>query len=413
MVPQMKLQELRGDLEILKTNDIKPNYSALAKEYGMDRHTVAKYWKEGGIRMSPIERETPFDTYFEEIKEKAESTCCTKKALYKYFQNKYGMDVFHCYSTFTHYLQRKEIRRKIEMKVHLRYETEPGQQLQLDWKEDLKTVLKTGEVIEYNLFVATFGYSRYHYYIYSKTKTTEDFLRCLIEVMQRAGGKPRQLITDNMSAVVTITNGGKCKLPVIKQFENDIGVKIHLCKVRTPETKGKVESANRFVQWLLPYDHELGSEGALIERIKEFNQQVNQEANGSTGIPPMKLIKKEMEHLDPIPNKALLGSYIQNVSVQTVPQTLLVRYHGSEYSVPAKSIGKRVKIVPSGNELYIYLSTELISIHQITERKINYHRDDYIGGMRQSMPSDLSDDEIIRRSEQNLALLGQWEGMKE
>ena len=51
MVPQMKSQELRGDLEILKTNDIKPNYSALAKEY--------------------------------------------------------GMDVFHCYSTFTHYLQRK------------------------------------------------------------------------------------------------------------------------------------------------------------------------------------------------------------------------------------------------------------------------------------------------------------------
>ena len=109
MVPQIKSQELRGDLEILKTNDIKPNYSALAKEYGLDRHTVAKYWKEGGIRMSPIERETPFDTYFEEIKEKAESTCCTKKALYKYFQNKYGMDVFHCYSTFTHYLQRKEI----------------------------------------------------------------------------------------------------------------------------------------------------------------------------------------------------------------------------------------------------------------------------------------------------------------
>ena len=120
-----------------------------------------------------------------------------------------------------------------------------------------------------------------------------------------------------------------------------------------------------------------------------------------------------MEHLDPIPNKVLLGSYIQNVSVQTVPQTLLVRYHGSEYSVPAKSIGKRVKIVPTGNELYIYFSTELISIHRIAERKINYHKDDYIGGMRQAMPSDFSDDELIKRSEQNLALFDQWEGMKE
>ena len=70
MVPQIKLQELRGDLEILKMIKIKPNFSALAKEYNLDRHTVAKYWKEGKVNMSPIEKESQFDSYFEEIKEK-------------------------------------------------------------------------------------------------------------------------------------------------------------------------------------------------------------------------------------------------------------------------------------------------------------------------------------------------------
>ena len=84
MIPQVKLQELRGDFELLKTEEIKPNFSALAKEYNIDRHTAAKYWKEGGIKVSPIERESQFDRYFDEIKEKAESVSCTKMALYKY-----------------------------------------------------------------------------------------------------------------------------------------------------------------------------------------------------------------------------------------------------------------------------------------------------------------------------------------
>lgn len=412
MVPQIKLQELRGDLEILKMIKIKPNFSALAKEYNLDRHTVAKYWKEGKVNMSPIEKESQFDSYFEEIKEKAESISCTKMALFKYFQNKYGNTTFHSYSSFSHYLQFKELRKKVDMKVHLRYETEPGKQLQLDWKEDLKTVLTTGEVIEYNLFTATFGYSRYHYYIYSKTRTTEDFLRCLIEVIQRIGGIPKQLITDNMSAVVAITGGSKVKLPIIKQFEKDIGMKIYLCKVRTPQTKGKVESANRFVQWLLPYSNELNTENELIHHIETFSEQVNQQANGTTGIPPVKLIKKEMEHLSPIPNKVLIGNYVKNVSVQTVPSTLLVRYRGSEYSVPPKFIGKRVKIIPVGNELYIYFNTEVISIHCITNRKINYQIADYISGLQQSMPADMSKDDITARAVKNLSLFGQYEENK-
>ena len=229
-------QKLRGLYEEMRTMEIKPNFSAVARQYSIDRHTAAKYWEEDKAKEVISERPSKLDPYFEEIKEKAENTICTKMALYQYFRNKYGEEVFTHYSTFAHYVQRKELQRKVEMKVHVRYETPAGTQLQVDWKEDMKTVLKTGEVIEYNLFVATFGYSRYHYYIYSRTKTTDDFLRCLIEVLQRSGGIPKTIITDNMSAIVSIKANAKDKLPVIRQFEKDIGIRIHLCKVRTPET---------------------------------------------------------------------------------------------------------------------------------------------------------------------------------
>lgn len=404
-------QKLRGLYEEMRTMGIKPNFSAVARQYDIDRHTAAKYWKEEKVQDRIIERPSPLDQYFDEIKEKAENTTCSKKALYEYFNSKYGDEIFGSYSTFAHYMQRKELLRKVEMKIHVRYETPPGTQLQVDWKEDLKTVLKSGEVLEYNLFVATLGYSRYHYYIYSRTKTTEDFLRCQIEVLQRCGGIPKTIITDNMSAIVSIRSNSRNKYPVIQQFEKDIGIKIHLCKVRTPETKGKVESANRFAQWLEPYNGELESEEELIELISKIEHDVNNEINRTTGIPPVKLIKKEMEHLSPIPNKLLMEEFIQNVSVQTVPQTLLVSYKGSGYSVPAKFIGKRVKIVPSGDKLYIYHNTELITIHEINRKKMNYHSDHYESGLRQSMPSDMCDNEIHERAKENLALLDQWEGV--
>ena len=412
MIQHKILQELRGVFLYMKENDIKPNFSELARKYGIDRHTVKKYWDQGGVMPVNVEHHSKLDSYFDEIKEKAESVNATKKSIYLYFRDKYGDEVFTSYSTFAHYLQRKEIEKKVDMKVHLRYETPAGHQLQVDWKEGLKMRLKNGYVIEYNLFAATFGYSRYHYLIYTRGKTTEDFLRCLILVLKKAGGIPEMIITDNMSAIVSVNGGRKNKLPVIKQFEKDIGIKIHLCKVRTPQTKGKVESANRFENWLEPYNDELKSEEELLKEIEKLNIKMNQQVNGTTGLPPVKLMAKEMEHLRPIPNKVLIESYVSDVSVQTVPPTLLIRYKGSEYSVPSKFIGKKVKIIPSTDKLYIYSNTELAAIHDITAKRFNYDPDHYLEGLIQSMPDSVGEDEIQKRAKENLAYLDQYEGIE-
>ena len=154
------------------------------------------------------------------------------------------------------------------------------------------------------------------------------------------------------------------------------------------------------------------NEQELIGLVEKLERNVNNETNRTTGIPPVKLIQKEMESLRPMPNKLLVETFIQNVSVQTVPATLLVRYKGSEYSVSPEFIGKRVKVVPSGNKLYIYHNTVIIAVHNITDRKTNYRQEDYIQGLRQNMPKDLTDEEIKERALENLALLGQWEDME-
>lgn len=65
-----------------------------------------------------------------------------------------------------------------------------------------------------------------------------------------------------MAAIVYVTNGMKKKHPIILQLRKDIGIK--LCKVHSPETKCKVESTNRFLQWLLTYNHRFNAEYELI-----------------------------------------------------------------------------------------------------------------------------------------------------
>ena len=399
------LQSLKGDFIIMSEEGIRPNFSELSRIYGMDRHTIAKYWKGGDITYRNV-RGSPLDEYYEIIVAKLEETVCTKAAMYRWLKRT-NTDFPGSYSTFAHYTKRKGIdfgKSSNTSESHVRYETDPGKQLQVDWKENIEFVFKNGEVIVFNLYTATFGYSRKHFFIFSIGKGTYDFIRCTLEVLVRTGGAPKEILTDNMSAI-TNHHTGKL-LPEINQFSKDIGVKIRRAKIKTPQTKGKDESANRFIQWLAPYQNELEGLQELLREIEDIEKDSNTKPNETTKIPPNKLFKEEMEYLSPVPNKALIESYIQGIITQKVPQTQLIKYDGGQYSVPKKYIGRNVRIVPEADTLYIYDSTQLIAVHQKARNDtINYSNDDYIEGLRSSISGHFEDDEIKKMAIENLKRL--------
>ena len=140
----------------------------------------------------------------------------SKVAAYQYLVGKY-IDFHKNYSTFKSFTLRKNIiPTKTKVEPHIRYETKLREQLQVDWKESVKMTSKQGEVFDFNIYTANTSYSRLHLFSYSKTKTTEDFIRCTIETFRKLGGIPNHILTDNMSAVVSITNGTKSKNYKIK-----------------------------------------------------------------------------------------------------------------------------------------------------------------------------------------------------
>ena len=395
---------LLGDLMILKTMNIKPNFSALQRKYDIDRHTIKKYYLNNGIKYKKRKpKMSKYDQYEKEILEIMQEPEVSIRALYQYLVDKYG-DLDFTYSGLKSFTLRKGIKRKGQsVEAHVRNESSPGEQI--------KMTSSTGEEFTFNIYGATLGYSRQHVFIYSKTRTTEDFLRCTIDTFNKLGGLPKHIKTDNMVAVVSVTNGMKKKHPIILQFEKDTGIKIKLCKVHSPQTKGKVESANRFLQWLIPYNHRFKDETELIDIINRINISVNKTINQTTNIPPIVLFKKEKEYLNPIPSKILLESYISNVETQTVPPTLLVSYKGNGYSVPKSYIGKRVKLIPISNKLYIYFNTELITIHDISINKFNYQQDHYIEALKTRIKDPSQD--INKIALDNLSRLSKLGGTNE
>lgn len=405
---KIKRAQLIAELNIMKVHTIKPNFSELARKYNCDRHTVARYYYQGGKALVNRNSKSHLEPYREEIEELLTTTPTTKKAAFEYFKDKYGSEIFKSYSTFTHYTKLNGIGiSRSDRTPHPRFETPKGKQLQVDWVEDLSMELKNGEIVQYNLFSATWSYSRFHWFVYTPNKTTEDFLRCLLEVLYQSGGVPDEILTDNMSAIVSVRGNRKRKHKKIIQFEKDSGIKIKLAQARSPQTKGKCESANRYVQWLIPYQRKLESKEELIEKIQNLNFKINRETNQTTKIPPVVLFKKEKEYLHPLPSKVMLESYLEGISVQTVPQTLLVRYRGNGYSVHPKFIGKRVKLVPIHDKLYIYYNTALIAIHEITSSLFNYRGNDDQEALKARIKTK-EDEELERIMQENLKIFDQW-----
>ena len=392
-------------LAYFKHMNIKPNFSELARQLGVDRHTLKKHFDAGGVKpRKKREYFSELDEYKNIIEEKLEIKGITYKGIYLFLKETKNLKC--SYSNFEKYMKKNNYKiKKCDNTPHVRFETKPGAQLQVDWKEDIEMISKNGEIFRFNLFAATLGYSRLHYFVYSESRTKEAFIRCFLDSLYHIGGVTKEILTDNMASIISILKEDKIKCPEVLQLEKDLSTYFRFCKTRSPETKGKVESANRFVSRLYAYNNEFEDLNELLSIIKKLNIQINNENNQSTNIAPTILFKKEKEYLQPLPSKCIFDNYILESKTMMVPPTMLVYFKGCQYSVPMKYINKRVKLIEIDNTLHIYYNTELIEIHQLSEKKINYSKEDYQEALTHSIKN--KDLDIEKISEENLKLLGE------
>ena len=391
-----KIKKIKQELLVMKTLNIKPNFSELSRIYKVDRRTIKRYNEGYSRKNTKVIRKSKLDKFKNEIKEKLELPGITITGLYQYLNKKEDIGT---YSNFYKYIKKCNLKPQKNNKAHLRYETKFGQQLQFDWKEDIKMISKHGELFEFNIFSSTLGASRLHIFIYSKFKTRIDVQRCLIKTFEYIGGVPKELLTDNMSSIVDTKTRTFYKEFIT--FTNDMQTKPKNCKPRHPYTKGKDESANRFMSWLIPYNNEFEDEQELIKIIGEINLKVNRQVNSTIAVAPIMLFNKEKEYLQPLPNSKIMDQYLIDTVHVKISNESLFYYKGKKYSVPNKFINYTLDIQEDNNKLYVYYNKELITIHAISEKNINYKEEHYIDGLTNILKNK-TQEQIEALAKQNL-----------
>lgn len=402
-------RNVMGELNMYRGAGAKPNFSDIARRHGMDRHTVARYWSEGA---DPPDRRSERESAFERVRdiaaEKAALPGMTKRAVYEFLLHMHNAPPLPGYGAFTAWCRRTGlVFGAAAPEAHPRFETPPGRQLQFDWKEGMRLVDSEGEVFEFSVFTATLGYSRKHRFIPVRSRTLDDLLSCLLATFTRLGGVPEECITDNMSCLVTVFGRRRTRQERAWRFAREAGFELRLCAPRSPQTKGKDESANRFLNRLLAYGGEFTGWSGLAEAVARVEAQANSEPNRTTGLPPDALFMREKGSLRPIGNLRLLESMVGDVSVQTVPPTMLVRAAGREWSVPRRCIGRRVSVAAMpGGQVVVRMAGEEVAVHDAASgpsRPINYDPDHY--GQALEGKRGLADADIAAAARANLALL--------
>ncbi|MCH3955769.1 MAG: hypothetical protein LKE45_00010 [Olsenella sp.] len=204
---------------------------------------------------------------------------------------------------------------------------------------------RSGRGHRLDVHASTLGWSRMHCFVRSPTRARDDLLACMADDTRWLGGVPRQWLTDDMSAVATLGGDGRrSRDGRVAAFAREAGFGLALCRPRTPQTKGKDESANRFLSRLGAYEGDFEGWEGLDRAMARVRARSNEEPNRTTGLPPELLSRGEREALGPMPRESVLSALVGDVSWQVVPATMLVRCAGREFSVPRRRMGRRVRL---------------------------------------------------------------------
>lgn len=291
--------------------------SAIARKLGISRDTVSKYAKlpEGHI---PVIKRTPVGTTVDAylphiasmlIKAHELDIHIPSTAIYEEIKK---MGYTGSLRWMQEVMQKHSLRDRVkEEELLIRFETDPGEQMQIDWVEFPKDGLSA--------FVATMGYSRASYVEYVSDEKVETLIQCHMNAFSYFGGVPKDGLYDNMKTVIIKRNAygrGKHKFnEQFRDFAKHCGMDLKVCKPYRAQTKGKVERFNHYLRYtfhnafkvrLSMMGYKMTKENANAEVMDWLDFTANARVHQTTLQKPFDLLAQEQLQLRPVP-KPYLG----------------------------------------------------------------------------------------------------------
>ena len=112
--------------------------------------------------------------------------------------------------------------------------------------------------------------------------------------------------------------------------------------VRSPQTKGKVESTMKLLDEIQAYSGKLDLV-ELYDKITEINDRINSSISRGTGRIPIRDLSKEKDSLRPLPHESVRNEYRIKSQRVKVDRSSCISIHSNQYSVPPAYIGKTVE----------------------------------------------------------------------
>lgn len=391
-----KLKKVESELRIMDLNGLKPNYAELGRKYNLDYRTVKKYHQGYEGKSKTRDKPSKLDEYKEVIINKLLIPRTSRRGVYEFLIDKYGLEKIGSYSNFKTYCKKNKLKptKSSSSGGRTRYETEPGDMAQADWKESISLTSRHGEIYVVNIFHIVLKFSRYSYIELTLSKEQSVVFRCLINAFCFFGGIPNRVLFDNMSTVVDVSATPKRINSKMIQFAKDMNFRVDTCKTRHAYTKGTNEARNKILDWIRSYNDEFDSYKELIGIVEKINTKMNTEVCEGTDLPPCLLYYKEKEYLNPLPDSTVMEAYIAPSKVIVSPQQL-ISYKGIKYSIDKSYIGEYVQPEEFNDMLHIYYKGKLVQIHQLSRNPINYTQEHYKQSLHKTIKMEEMEDVVL------------------
>ena len=250
------------------------------------------------------------------------------------------------------------------------------------------------------------SYSRFRVYRVSLSKSQNILFSFLDDAFETFGGVPEEIVTDNMKTVMdkarTEYDKGKINNK-FQQFASDYGFKVRPCIAGCPRTKAKVEAPMKILDEIRAYNGKLNYR-ELVELVTKINNRVNSQVNQGTGRIPLLYFEKEKAFLRSLPADNVRKPYQITTNIVKVNHSSMFNYKGCQYSVQPEYVGKIVSLQIYDGYIHVYYNMKLITIHQISIKKLNYISEHYSEIARQT--HIFKDEHITNRAKENLDIIG-------
>lgn len=324
-------------IEILKKRGV--YLKDIAEEVGVHPKTVRRALKRGGAPLKERQKKaSKLEPYQPKIDQLLSEGVWNARVILREIQ---AEGYSGSYTILRQYIQPKRALRPGRATV--RYETQPGQQLQSDWGEVMVEI--AGRPSKVHFIVNQLGYSRRFHFWCTDSQDAEHTYEGLIRSFEYFGGVSEEVLVDNQKAAV-LTHPADGKAVFNERFMDLAGLygfTPRACKPYRARTKGKDERMVGYIKGNFFVRYRSFESWTHLNQLAEqwLRQEADQRLHGTVREVVAERFLREQGALKPLPAVRYDTSYFE---FRRVSWDGYIEVRGNRYSVPAELVGQRVAV---------------------------------------------------------------------